>query len=194
MPQSGLPHWNNSTAATNYYEPVFLNQFEVLITPPSTITNNVDILVEQVLSISGLPEFLTEGKTIQKYKFASRAYANATPNDTLTHLDIQFEVNLNNENEMYVYNTLGAWGDLIYDPLTGRQGLKKDYVGEIAVFIYNKEGDIFREYKFRPAFLESPLTDIKLDYNKDDIYKLNAKFVCDSFTEVRNGGQIEDEN
>jgi hypothetical protein len=184
---AGLPHWNNSQAATNYYEPVFQNQFEVLITPPASITDNVDIMVEQVLSISGLPEFLTPGTTVQKYKFAKRAYAAAVPNETLTKLTVDFEVNLNDENNMYVYNTLRGWGDLIYDPLTGRQGLKKDYTGEIAVAIYNKAGDIFREYKFKPAFLEQPLTDIKLDYNKDEIFKLQAKFVCDSYTESRVG-------
>lgn len=187
---AGLPHWDNAQAARNYYEPIFQNQFEVIITPPATITDNVDLLVEQVLSISGLPEIFTPGKTIQHYKFAKRAYANAMPTDTLTHLEIDFEVNLNDENNMYVYNTLRGWGDLIFDPLTGRQGLKKDYVGEIAVFIFNKAGDIFREFKFSPAFLEEALNPINLNYVSDDIYKLKAKFVCDTFREVR-VGQIE---
>jgi len=187
---AGLPHWDNAQAARNYYEPIFQNQFEVIITPPAAITDNVDLLVEQIISIKGLPEFFTSGKTIQNYKFAKRAYADATPNDTLTHLDIQFEVNLNEDNNMYVYNTLRGWADLIYDPLTGRQGLKKDYVGEIAVFIFNKAGDIFREFKFTPAFLEEPINPIDLNYTTNDIYKINAKFVCDTFRETR-VGQIE---
>jgi hypothetical protein len=187
---AGLPHWTNSQASTQYYEPIFQNQFEVIITPPPTITQNVNLLVEQVLSVSGLPEFLTTGETIQYYKFAKRAYANATPNDTLTNLKMTFEVNLNDTNNMYVYNTLRGWGDLIYDPLTGRQGLKKDYVGEIYVAVFNKAGDIFREYRFKPAFLSKPLNPIDLDYNKNDIYKLTAEFVCDTYKETRIG-QIE---
>jgi len=187
---AGLPHWDNAQAATNYFEPIFQNQFEVIITPPSAITDNVDLLVEQVISVSGLPELFTLAKTVQQYKFAKRAYAEATPNDTLTHLTVVFEVNLNDDNNMYVYNTLRGWGDLIYDPLTGRQGLKKDYVGEIAVVVFNKAGDIFREYKFSPAFLEEPLTQITLSYVENTIYKLTAKFVCDSFKETR-VGQIE---
>src|SRR5210317_1304664 len=96
---AGLPHWDNSQAATGYYEPVFLNQFELIITPPAAITENVDLLVEQVLKVSGLPEFLTSGTTTQSYKFAKRAYAKATPNNTLVdNLKVTFEVNLNDEN------------------------------------------------------------------------------------------------
>lgn len=183
----GLPHWDNSQASRNYYEPIFQNQFEVIITPPATITQNVELLLEHVLKVEGLPEFLTPGTTVQTYKFAKRAYASAVPNDTLTTLDIQFEVNLNEENNMYIYNILRGWGDLIYDPLTGRQGLKKDYVGEIYIAMFNKAQDIFREWRFKPAFLKEPLTPIKLDYNTQDIYKINAKFICDSFKETRIG-------
>jgi len=187
---AGLPHWDNSQAARGYYEPIFTNQFELIITPPATITDNVDLLVEQVLTVSGIPEMLTSGTTKQKYKFAERAYAKATPNKTITDLTVKFEVNLNDENNMYVYNTLRGWGDLIYDPLTGRQGLKRDYVGEIYLAIFNKAGDIFREFRFAPAFLKEPLTEMTLDYGSDSIYQITAIFTCDTFRETRIG-QIE---
>lgn len=187
---NGLPHWDNSQAATNYWEPIFQNQFTVVITPPAVITEGVDLLVEQVLTVDGLPEFLTNGTTVQNYKFAKRAYANAAPETTLTNLTMTFEVNLNDDNNMYVYNTLRGWSDLIYDPLTGRQGLKKDYVGQIAIDVFNKAGDIFREYKFPVAFISEPLTPIKLDYTSNEIYKLSVKFVCDVYRETR-VGQIE---
>jgi hypothetical protein len=184
-----LPHWDNSQAATNYWEPVFQNQFNVIITPPAVVTEGVDLLVEQVLKVTGLPEFLT-GTTTQNYKFAKRAYANAAPETTLTNLDISFEVNLNDDNNMYVYNTLRAWSDLIYDPLTGRQGLKKDYVGQIAIDIFNKAGDVFREFKFPVAFIREPFNKMTLDYTTNEIYRLDAKFVCDIHRETR-VGQIE---
>lgn len=185
---AGLPHWDNSRAATGYFEPVFQNQFELIITPPAAITENVDLLVEQVISVSGLPEFLTVGDQYQSYKFAKRAYAKATPATTVVdNLSVKFEVNLNDENNMYVYNTLRGWGDLIYDPLTGRQGLKRDYVGEIYLGIFNKAGDIFREYRFAPAFLKSALTPITLDYTGDSIYQITAVFTADTYKETRIG-------
>jgi len=190
---AGLPHWDNSVAAVNNYEPIFQNQFELVINTPAGVTNsdpNNGILLEQILSVSGLPEYLTQGTTTQYYKFAKRAYSAAVPNETLVNLDVKFEVNLNEENSMYAYNTLRAWGDLIYDPLTGSQGLKRDYVGSMSLVIFNKAGDIFREYQFINAFLKEPLNAITLDYTQNSIYQMTAKFVCDTYRET-SIGQIE---
>jgi hypothetical protein len=184
---AGLPHWSNSRAATNYYEPVFLNQFEVIITPPAAIAENVDLLVEHVVSISGLPELTPTGVIDQKYKFAQRSYAAAVPEKTVADLDIKFTVNLNEENNMYIYNILRGWADLAYDPLTGRQGLKRDYYGEIYVAIFNKAGDIFREFKFTPCIPMGAFTAMDLMYTKGEVYELSAKFRADAWKETRIG-------
>ena len=184
---AGLPHFDNSKAATEYYEPLFLNQFEVIITPPSTITANVDLLVEHVKKISGLPELTGVGTVEQFYKFAKRTYATGKPAKTDAQLTIDFEVNLNEENDMYVYNILRAWGDLTFDPLNGRQGLKKDYAGQIYVAIFNKAQDIYREFRFTPAYLTGELSAMELDYTSEGIYKATAKFQCDAYKETRIG-------
>jgi hypothetical protein len=184
---AGLPHYDNSRAAVEYYEPLFLNQFEVIITPPSTITNNVDLLVEQVKKISGLPELTGVGQVNQFYKFAKRTFAAGKPAETTAKLSVTFEVNLNEENDAYVYNTLRAWGDLTFDPLNGRQGLKRDYIGQIYVAIFNKAQDIYREFRFSPAYLTGELTKMDLDYASDNLYTLTANFQCDAFKETRIG-------
>ena len=184
---AGLPHFDNSKASTEYYEPLFLNQFEVIITPPSTITANVDLLVEHVKKITGLPELTGVTTVEQFYKFAKRTYASGKPAKTDAELSIDFEVNLNEENDMYVYNILRAWGDLTFDPLNGRQGLKKDYAGQIYVAIFNKAQDIYREFRFTPAYLTGSLSPMDLDYSVDGIYKVTAKFQCDAYKETRIG-------
>ena len=183
-----LPHFDNSTASTNYYEPIFQNQFEVIITPPSLIAGpNDGLLVEHVTKLTGLPEN-TGVKTVdQYYKFAKRTYAAAKPDKTDAQLKIDFEVNLNEDNDMYVYNTMRAWGDLTFDPLNGRQGLKRDYVGQIYVAIFNKAQDIYREFRFSPAYLTGGLTEMSLDYTSDSLYKLSVTFQCDNFKETRIG-------
>ena len=182
-----LPHWDNSIAATNYYEPIFQNQFEVIITPPSAITDNTDILVEQVISIKGLPEFFSKAPVKQGFKFSDRHFAAATPDKTSASLTVEFEVNLDSSNNMYVYNTLRGWSDLIYDPANGRQGLKKDYVGEMSVVIFNKAGEIFRQFNFSSVFLEKPFNPMDLGYRKDELYKLSATFIADKTSETRVG-------
>jgi len=184
---AGLPHWDNSRAATNYYEPIFLNQFEVVITPPAAIAENVDLLVEHVMSITGLPELTPTATVEQTYKFAKRSYAAAVPTETVANLDIKFSVNLNEENNMYIYNILRGWADLAYDPLTGRQGLKRDYYGQIYVAIFNKAGDIFREFRFTPVIPQGGFTAMDLNYTSANLYEITAKFRADAWKETRIG-------
>jgi hypothetical protein len=184
---AGLPYWDNSRAATNYYEPIYLNQFEVLITPPTTITQNVDLLVEHVISINGLPELTPVGIVEQSYKFAKRSYAAAAPTTTVADLEIKFTVNLNEDNNMYIYNILRGWGDITYDPLNGRQGLKKDYYGEIYVCVFTKAGEIFREFRFNSVIPQGGLTPMSLDYLSTGLYECTAKFRSDVWKETRIG-------
>jgi len=186
---AGLPYWTNSTAAVKYYEPIYLNQFEVIITPPAVIGGpNVSLLVEHVTKLTGLPELDPSGTIVeQKYKFATRSYAGSTPDKTTVDLAITFTVNLNEENNAYVYNILRAWNDIMYNPQTGAQGLKRSYVGEIAVVIFNKAGEIFREFKFPSVIPDGKLTEMALEYGGTAIYDVAMTYRADYFIESRIG-------
>ena len=193
---AGLPHFNNSTVGRNLFEPLYNNQFTVIVTPPASVTNSATnaLLVEHVKSISGLPEYAaTGGIKEQRYRFSKRYFAGAAPKETAAKFTIDFEVNLNDKNEMYVYNQFRAWANLVYDPLTGRQGLKKDYApidASVYVGVHNRAGDIYREFRFSPVFIygETDLTAaMTLDYTNDGIYTAKFNFVADNYTEVRNG-------
>jgi len=187
-----LSHYSNSVASINNYEPIFLNQFEVIITPPAIITQNVNLLVEHVKSIKGLPELTPSGVAKQWFKFASRSYADGRPSQTDAQLTIEFEVNLNENNDAYIYNILRKWADLVFDPLTGKQGLKKDYVGELYVALHNKNRDIFREWRFKPVFPMSQgkngdnITPMDLDYKAEGdqgIYRCKLNLQADAYVE-----------
>lgn len=185
---SGLPHYSNSRAAMNNWEPLFLNQFEVIITPPASISAGVGFLVEHVKKLSGLPEITPTGTVEQHFKFAKRTYASAKPEDTTAELEIDFEVNLGASNDMYIYNTLRAWADLHYAPDTGAQGIKADYVGTMTVLIHNKKREVYREFTFNPVYMMDPLKQMDLDYQSDEIYTMTVKFKADSWKEKRNNG------
>jgi hypothetical protein len=186
---AGLPYWTNSTAAVNYYEPIYQNQFEVILTPPAVIGGpNVALLVEHVTKISGLPEISSAGTLVeQEYKFAKRSYAGAVPDTTVADIEISFTVNLNEENDAYVYNILRAWNDVVYNPQSGAQGLKRNYVGECAVVIFNKAGEIFREFKFPSIIPNGKLGDLSLEYTTNNIYETTMKYRSDYWIETRIG-------
>lgn len=185
---AGLPYWKNSKAATDYFEPIFQNQFEVIITPPPAVAGNanVNLLVEHVKKITGLPEINASGTLVeQTYKFATRSYAGAKPDKTTTDLDIVFTVNLNKDNDAYVYNILRAWNDIVYNPADGSQGLKVDYVGEISCHVTNKAGTKFREWKFPSVIPAAALNAIQLDYTSNDLYEVTMKYRADYWIEKR---------
>lgn len=175
---AGLPHFQNSLFGINKYEPVYLNQFEVLITPPAPVLGG-QILVEQVTSIAGLGVDKTPKETTQKYKFATRNYAGAKPDSTVFDLTVNFTVNLNDANSMYVFRTLRQWTDLIYNPLTGAMGLKRDYTGTIVISVFNKQGDVFRRITCRDCFPISPLDAMELDYAGTELYEIGLTWAVD---------------
>ena len=109
---AGLPHFSNSQASINKYEPVYLNQFEAMITCPNGVGGG-NLLVEHVTKLSGLSVDKNPGVATQKYKFAKRNYAGAKPSETTMNISISFTVNLNDANSMYIFKTLRQWSDLI---------------------------------------------------------------------------------
>lgn len=198
---AGLPHFKNSAAGPGRFEPIYLNQFEVIITPPPAVKDyigfNNNLTLEHVKKVSALPEISgNAGGTlqVQRYKFSERAYAAAKPASTLHKFTIEFELNLNDDNDNYIYNAFRAWANLIFDPMTGAQGLKKDYAGTtsdpavVQITQFNRTGLIFREFVFSPVFLDSAAFNTQaLDYAGDAIHSLTVPFVADRYVETRVG-------
>jgi len=176
---SGLPHFRLSQASMQSFEPIYKNLFEVRITPPAAIRTgtaweNTQLILDNVVSIGGIGGVEKIPPTVeQRYKGAVRTYAGALPDTTTADIDLTFEVNLNNENQVYVYNALKAWTDLVYNPLTGELGLKSEYAGTaddptiMTVLVYNKKAVVIKQLTFRQIFPTTPLTSVfdTLDYS-----------------------------
>lgn len=167
MAQEGLPHYKSAKAGMKNYEPVYQNLFEVKIIPPVGARAGSELLLQHVISISGLNQDKGVETLQQSYKFAKRSYAKSGPDDTtIPDIKIKFSLNLNEANELYVYKTLRNWWRLVYNPLTGEQGLKKDYSGDAAIIVtnYNRKGDIFWQRTFHGLIPKGDLPEIGGDY------------------------------
>lgn len=156
------------------FEPVYNAQFEVLLTPPAAVTGWT-LVMENVIKVGGIEVNKVPAVVEQKYKSAKRSYAGGIIDDTSINITLDFEVNLDDSNSAYVYKALRKWCDLIYDPLTGRMGLKKDYTGgPLIINYFNKAGDIFRQIKAPVVFPTTPITPIESDFTNNDIYRITG--------------------
>jgi hypothetical protein len=192
---AGLPHFRNSKAAVSLYEPLYLNQFEVLIQPPPAVSNplglaNRTLLVENLIKFKITSVDKNPGSDAkQNYKFAQRRYAAGSVQDTAATIDITFETNIDDNGSNYVYKTLRQWNDLIYNPLTGAMGLKRTYANQtyMLVNIFDKEGNVYKQIKLYNCFPIKPIDQYALAYeNGTNLYKINAQFRADYFDDIFN--------
>lgn len=182
---NGLPHYRNDRIGMALWEPVYLNLFQVLLTPPPAV-DTWDYVIDNVTKISGLTtDLIPTAPVEQTYKGSKRSYAGAFPEKTTVDLAMSFQVNLNDSHSMFVFKGLRQWCDLIFDPLNGAMVLKKDYVGgPLVVSLYNRRGDIFRQWTFPVLFPMSPLPAMDLDYAATDIWQIEMTFRSDYWDDV----------
>lgn len=186
---AGLSHYKNSKAGMNNEEPVYLNLFEVTLIPPAGISagsgqNGQNLILEQVKKVSGLELDKNPGVVEQHYKFAKRRYAGARPETTTMDVTIDFEVNLNDSNSMYIFKTMRQWSDLVYNPLTGGMSLKKNYIGSGLITMFNREGDIFRRVRMPVIWPMSEINPMELDYLSTEVYSLSLTFAVDYWEDI----------
>ena len=177
---AGLPHYKNGHAGMENWEPVYLNLFEVLIVPPKAV-DSWEWIMDNVTKVGGMDVEKTPSPVEQIYKGAKRRYAGGFPDGTTVDLSISFEVNLNNNNSMYVYKGLRKWCDLIFDPLTGAMTTKVNYAGgPMTVSLFNKDGVTFRQWIYPVIFPMSSLPAMELDYSSgSNIWSIDMTFACD---------------
>jgi len=182
-----LPHYTQSKASNNRYEPIYPSLFEATIFTP--FGDDTNLILQHVKSVGGLNNLNPPVEpVVQKYKFADRSYL-GMPTETFVNLNFVFTLNLNDANENYIYNAMRNWYKLGYDPLTGEMGLKNDYVGSMIIVQYNRAGDIFRKITFKETFpTGQPEFLDELSYETNDPAELTVNFRCDHWVEENVGG------
>ena len=199
----GLPHFRTSRVSTAMWEPVYLNLFTVAIQLPDAIKDDigtdVDLLLEGIQSIGGLDTNKIPGAgSTQHYKFAERRFADSGPDKTTIDVTMDIEVNLRNSIDttsgtrtgncdLYTLKMLRKWNDLIYDPLTGRMGLKAEYVApQVVVTLHDKANQPFWQWTLYHVWPASSLPAPNLSYmSKSEIYKVTGyTLACDYWDEV----------
>lgn len=183
-----LPHYTSrKEAGIGKEEPFYKNLGHITIIPPAPIQAIAqDFLTAAVTKISGLEFEPSTGSPVEQiYRGATRSYAGGKLETTTLDLDLNFNNNLNEANQLYVYKILRAWAHLIHDPQTGRRGLKINYTGSGIIEYHNREGDIFWRATLGDIWISGGIPSIwEVDYSAGDHVNLDGiKFRCDYWVE-----------
>lgn len=193
------PSLRNTTAGKMFFDPIHSSIFEVRFMggswlKPLSYTNPVDtksileILPEQVTDVSGLDSLIKVADTgQQKLLGTTNSYANPMVDDTSAEITINFNLNLTDSNDAYVYEFFRSWYKRIYDVNTGTRSLMKDYICDnMKISEANRDGSIWREFIFGKVILKGVSGLDTLDYTNNEARKLTCVFKVDWWDEITN--------
>lgn len=191
---NGLSHFRNSRVSMSNWEPIYQNLWTVEIQLPPSLGVDVEttnLLLEGVKKVGGLNTSKAIAAMTQNYKSSDRSFAGAGPDNTYIDVTLDFDVNLMRDNSgspsMTQVKTLRKWLDLVYDPLTGRMGLKQDYVApQVVITLHDKAYNPFWQWTLYNVFPTTNITEPNLDYSqKSEPYRVTGFTLrCDYWNEV----------
>lgn len=185
-----LPHFKGSVPGSNRYEPVYKSTYEFVFTRlPNLTIPDVNVLIEHITQISGLDGFNPQIQTVeQKFKYVSRTYL-TVPSETAFDVTMVFNMNTNNANENYVYNTLRQSYKSGMNLETGYMGLKKDYYCTGILYEYTRDGQLIRQVDIQDAIITAITGFDDVQGDSSDLRELSLTLRIDDWTE-RNQGEV----
>ena len=131
-------------------EPVYLNLFEITFILPTILQAQGRDPIMMLQQANKITLNLTEAISVaqQKFKYSTRAFMQ-TPEKTHVEFDITFNVNVDRNGSMTIWNTLKAWYDLVWNSQNGSLNYKSDIIGTIIVNQHDKKGVVLRRVTFQ---------------------------------------------
>ena len=192
-----LPHFTQLQSTNTNFEPVYPSLFEVtFVLPPILQAQGRDplMLLENAtkIDLSNLTPDITAVNS-QRFKFSTRVFL-TLPDKTDTEFDIPFNVNVDDNGSVFVWNTLRAWYDLVWNSQNGTTFYKRDIIGTVIVNQHDKKGFVIRRVTYHNAQLKAVEGFADLDWSNSTsiVEAVTGKFVADYWTDefIDNGFEI----
>lgn len=177
--------YNASKVAGEMAEPIIPSLYEITIIPPaSLVALDVQLLKEEVKSVSGFDAFERVPALIsQTFGAGTRRLFPGVQVDNVVELNITMNVNLRGDDGTNATNlvTLKRMKDLQFNRASGRRGLKTEAVWSMIVSRYNKDQSIWGVATMEHCmFGESGITGLdECNIESDDAAVLNFTAISD---------------
>ncbi len=181
-----LPHFTNIQSHYKTWEPVYPNLYEVVIVLPQAIRDLHEdyqtLLLENTTKIS-FPTYPDIATVDQRFKYSTRPFL-LFPDQTHTTVDIDFNMNQNDNYQVFTFRMMKDWYDLVWNNEDGSVHYKKNIVSDIVVHAHDKEGHVIRRVTYYNAQITSFTGWEDLDWSSTDIASLTCKFVADYWEDM----------
>ena len=186
------PHLKNVQAGRNLWDPMHQSIFEVIFDGVAKMglvgkeDDVLSILPEQVTTVQGLDSLIkVVGVGEQKFMGVTNSYANPVYDTTAADITIEFNLNLKNNNDAYVYRVFSEWSKRLYDIQSGTRHLMYEYTCPyVKINEANRDGSIWRTIVLYKVILTGITGLDGLDYNNNEARKLTCTFRSDSWEDL----------
>lgn len=193
-----LPHFSqvksHGTTHPNteqIFEPVYPSLFEVTFVLPTIVQEQGRdplMLLENTTKISGLNVHKDIGVQNQRFKYSTRLFLTMPEDTSLESVNITFNVNVGNAGDVFNYNALRSWYDLVWNSQNGTLNYKRDIVGTIIVNHHDKKGFVIRRITLHNCQIKNIggyLEDVDWSDTTSILSDVTADFAVDYWTDER---------
>lgn len=177
----GLSHFNNVLSHNQNNEPIYKALFEITFDLPPAIgasTEETVLLLESARNIT-LPLTPAIEVQVQRFKFSTRAYVTLPTETHVSDLSINFNLNEDDKNSVFVWKLLKKWYDLAWNSQTGETHTKREMIGRLIVNVHNKKGKVIRRVEYINVQITT-INEWELNWDTStEIMECTANFIAD---------------
>jgi len=179
----GLAHFTAVDTAREKWEPIHKNLYETTIILPTVLQslhpNATHLLLENTKSAK-FPTYPDLSTGVQRFKYSTRVFIMMPEKTHIDDLSIVFNLNQNDDYQIFCFKMLKDWYDLGWNNETGTLHYKKNTVGDIIIHAHDKEGKVIRRVTYHNVMMKSFTGFEDLSWESStDIFDLTANFVAD---------------
>jgi len=193
-----LPHFTQLQSTNVNFEPVYPSLFEITFVLPTLLQEEGRdplVMLENATNVT-LPLTPDIAPTEQRFKFSTRRYL-TLPESTHMDFNINFNLNVNEDGAVFIWNTLKSWYDKVWNSQNGSTMYKRDLVGTVVVNQHDKKGFVIRRVTYQNAQLMG-IGEIALDWtnNTSIVEPVQVNFTADYWTDeyIDNDFEITPDN
>ena len=152
-----LAHFTAVDSHNQKWEPIHKNLYEVTIILPTVLQSihpNATHLLLENTKTAKFPTYPDLQEQSQRFKYSTRVFVMMPAQTHVNDLTITFNLNQNDDYQIFCFKMLKDWYDLGWNNETGTLHYKKNLVGDIIIHQHDKEGKVIRRVTYHNAMMK----------------------------------------